>query len=246
MNPVLFKIGGLNFYTHGFFMVVAMIAGGLLIYYFAKQRGRRTDAIFDLVVFSLLGGVIAARITYFIVYNSQYSSWTDIFKIWQGGLVSWGGFLAGLLIYLLVLRLYREPAKPWLDLLGVAGLLSIAVGRIGSFLSGELAGTPTTLPWAVYGVHPVTLYEAALLLIAFFLFLSLYQRNKIKREGMYFTMVILLYSLVRFILDFLRTDKVFWLGLTMTQLISAVIIILIAGYLVAITSTRKGAGYAGS
>lgn len=246
MNPVLFKIGNVTFYTHGFFMVIALLAAGWLIHYLAKRKNRNTEAVFDLVVFSLLFGIIAARITYFLAYQDQFSSWVEIFKIWQGGLVSWGGFLAGVVIYIVITRLYQEPVWVWLDMLGISGLLAIAIGRLGSFLSGEYAGKITSLPWAISGVHPVTIYESVLLFILFAIFLFLYLKDRIKQDGIYFLLVILFYCLVRFGLDFFRTDHVVWLGLTLTQIISSIIILVIIAYLVVVISTRKRSGHAGS
>ena len=243
MNPVLFKIGIINFYTHGFFMVLAMLMAGWVIYHLARIKRRKTEAIFDLVVFSLLTGVIAARITYFVTYRDQFESWVEIFQIWQGGLVSWGGFAAGMAVYLLIVKLYREPVGFWLDVLGVAGLLGISIGRLGSFLSGEYAGKTTSLPWSFAGVHPVTLYESVILLTFFFLFLSLYLKNKIAREGMYFLLVMLVYSLVRFGLEFLRVDPSYWLGMTLTQITSSIIVLAIIIYLI-IISVRKRSRYA--
>ena len=201
----------------------------------------KTEAVFDLTVYSLLAGIIFARLTYFAVYRDQYSSWADLFRVWQGGLVSWGGFIVGISVYVVIVKLYREPIRRWLDLLAIGGLLGISIGRVGSFLSGEYAGKATSLPWSVQGLHPVTLYEAVILLLMFFLFLSLYLRRKMKREGIFFALTILLYSLVRFGLDFVRSDRSFWLGLTMTQVTSAIIILVIVGYLILKTTNREGA-----
>lgn len=246
MKPILFKIGSVNFYTHGFFLVMAMAAAGALVYYLAKRKRLKTEAVFDLVVFSLLVGVLAARITYFLAYRDQFQGLADLFRIWQGGLVSWGGFAAGVLAYVMIVRFYKQPVRPWLDLLGISGLLGIVIGRLGSFLSGEYAGRASTVPLAINGVHPVTLYEAGLLLLLFFLFLSLYLKAKLKTDGLYFLLVGLTYSLVRFGLDFLRVDSIVWLGLTMTQLISSLIILAIIAYLVAAMPTKKGTRHARS
>lgn len=246
MTQVLFRLGSINFYTHGFFLVIAMVLAGSLLYYLAKSSKRSTEPIFDLVVFSLLVGVIFARLNYFLLYRAQFASFSDLFRVWQGGLVSWGGFIAGIICFIIILRIYKQPTKPWLDMLGIVGLLGISIGRTGSFLSGEYAGKATSLPWAVSGVHPVTIYEAVILFVAFLLILSLFLKHKIKQHGIYFFFIILVYSLVRFGLDFLRTDHIYWSGLTLTQLTSAVIALSIIGYLVVTMGTaKKGAGHAG-
>jgi phosphatidylglycerol:prolipoprotein diacylglycerol transferase len=245
MGQVIFKIGSLNFYTHGTFLVIAVVVTSLLMYWLAKRSGRNLEPVFDLAVFSLLSGIIFARITYFIIYRAQFTTWTEIFRIWEGGLVSWGGFVAGLICFLIIVRLYREPAPVWLDILGIAALAGIAIGRIGSFLSGELAGKPSSLPIAVRGALPVTLIEALIMFLAFFIYMAIFLKRKITSEGLYFVFILLFYAFVRFILDFWRVDSVAWLGLTYSQIVSAVLIIFITIYIIIwVFISRKGARYA--
>lgn len=245
MRPVLFKIGNLSFYTHGTFLVLAMLSAGIFMYVIAKNRNRNPEAVFDLSIFSLLAGVVAARITYFFVYRDQFYSFLDIVRVWQGGLVSWGGFIVGVLTFLLILRIYREPSGPWLDILGLSGLIGIAIGRIGSFFSGELAGRATDSFTAISGVHPVTLYESVILSIFFGAMFWLYKKERFAREGDCFLFVLLGYSLVRFVLDFIRTDPTASWGLTMTQTISALIVVAVIVYLGFRTAiAKKGARHA--
>ena len=68
MYPILAHIGRLNIYTHGVMIAVGAIAGGLAIYYIAKNEGYRSDIVFDLIVYLLFGGIIGSRILYIILY----------------------------------------------------------------------------------------------------------------------------------------------------------------------------------
>ena len=85
-----------------------------------------------------------------------------------GGLASTGGIAGGLAATWLVARLARRPAAALFDALAPAGLLALAVGRVGCFLAGCCYGRPTTLPWGVVFAdlgpsprHPLQLYSAA-------------------------------------------------------------------------------------
>lgn len=245
MGTILFKIGGLSFYTHGFFLVVGVILSALVMYWLVKRSRGNTEAVFDLAVFSLLAGIIFARLTYFIIYRDQFYNWTDVFKIWQGGLVSWGGFVAGIACFLLIVKIYKENPSPWLDVLSVSALLGISVGRIGSFLSGELAGKASNNFLAIKGAYPVTLIEAAIMFLMFLLFIFILIRRNVESDGRFFLLVVLGYSFVRFLLDFLRVDQIIWLGLTYSQIISSVIIIIIVLYFAwRLWSKKKGTSHA--
>lgn len=245
MGQVILKIGSLNFYTHGTFLVMAVVVTSLLMYWLAKRSGRNLEPVFDLAVFSLLSGIIFARITYFIIYRAQFTTWTEIFRIWEGGLVSWGGFVAGLICFLIIVKIYKEPTPVWLDILGISALAGIAIGRIGSFLSGELAGKPSSLPIAIRGALPMTLIEALIMFMAFFVFLVIFLKRKIISEGHYFIFILLFYAFVRFILDFWRVDNIVWLGLTYGQIVSSVLIIFLTIYIITrVFISKKGARYA--
>ncbi len=245
MGTVLFKIGGLSVFTYGLFLVLGVFLASLFLYFQVKKQGKNTEIVFDLVVFSLLFGLIAARINYYIVYRSQFQSFSEIFKIWEGGMVSWGGFVVAVITFLFILRRYGEKPLPWLDIFGIYTLLGLSVGRLGSFLSGEYAGKTTKSFFAVHGVHPVTLYESILLLILFLLFSYMYQKKVIKYNGYYFLLVTIFYSLLRFILDFFRTDKVYLYHLTLTQVVSsALILITITLIFIRMFASRKGDQYA--
>jgi phosphatidylglycerol:prolipoprotein diacylglycerol transferase len=85
-----------------------------------------------------------------------------------GGLASTGGIAAGLATAWAVARFARRPAHELLDALAPAGLVGLAIGRIGCFLAGCCYGRPTVLPWGVVFAelgpparHPLQLYSAA-------------------------------------------------------------------------------------
>ena len=159
--------------------------------------------------------------------------------------MSWGGFAAGIICFLIILKIYKESFAPWLDILGISALAGIGVGRIGSFLSGELAGRSSDSFIAVRGVYPVTLVEAVILMAAFGLFLILFWYKRIAEAGYYFLFVVLFYCLVRFGLDFLRVDSIVWLGLTLSQIVSAVISLLIIIYIfIRMFLSKRGVRYA--
>lgn len=90
--------------------------------------------------------------------------------------------------------------------------LAQAIGRWGNFANQELYGTVTSLPWGMTGsiigddpVHPTFLYESLLNIVVFAVLLKLRKNKKVK--GSVLAVYLMLYSLVRFMMEFLRTDK---------------------------------------
>jgi len=109
--------------------------------------------------------------------------------------------------------------------------LSIAIGRVGCFLTGladQTHGNPSSLPWAVDfgdGIprHPTQLYEIAFLL-TLGLALFLYQRTAHLgfSTGRLFRLFMLAYCTWRFAVEFIKpTDKPF-LGMSAIQIVSAI------------------------
>jgi len=238
----LFQIGSLTIYTYGFFVMLAVLSTSLMIYLLAQKANLQKTVIFDLVIYTLLFGIIGARITFYILYPDQFSSFWEIFKIWQGGLVSWGGFILGIAAAITVLKIYKENILKWLDILAISSLLGLAVGRLGSFLSGELAGLPYKGYFSISGVHPVTLYESLILLFIFFIWLILYLKYyKTMTPGIYILGVVGTYSLSRFIIDFFRQESDVLASFSLGQLFSIVVLALsIVIFVIYIISKKKG------
>lgn len=214
MNPVLFKIGSVNIYTHGLFLVLAVVAAGICLYLLAEHLWVTSSPVLDLIIYPVLFGIIGARLAYVVVYYSYLSSPLEIFKIWEGGLVSWGGFIMGLIAYVVVVKMYKLSIPLWLDMLAISAMLGVAVGRIGCFVSGELYGVPYTGLGNAGGIFPVTLAESVLALIVFFVlliaFAKFHKSRSIKSSsGIIFLEGALLYSGGRFVLDFLRSGEKF-------------------------------------
>jgi phosphatidylglycerol:prolipoprotein diacylglycerol transferase len=73
----------------------------------------------------------------------------EIFRIWNGGLHIFGGFLFGALALIGYLRYNKHDPWLFLDSAGPAVLIGQGIGRIANFINQELYGPPTTLPWGI-------------------------------------------------------------------------------------------------
>lgn len=119
--------------------------------------------------------------------------------------------------------------------------LALAVGRIGGIINGAQVGRPTDMPWGIVYTHPESLSHQAYELQAthpavayeilwdLFIFGVLwYLRDRVRPDGMFFALFLVLYSAGRFFVGFLRYQEKAWLaGMGIDQLIALVLMIAI-------------------
>jgi phosphatidylglycerol:prolipoprotein diacylglycerol transferase len=158
IDPVIFstEIFGMTFTLrwYGVIVMIGVIVGALIVERGLKDRGEKSDRIWDALIWVLPAGIIGARLWY--VFNAVLGgnrSYLDdpasIIRVWEGGLHIFGGFLFGAIALLLYLR--QNKLDPWLflDAAGPAALVGQGIGRLANFINQELYGPPTTLPWGI-------------------------------------------------------------------------------------------------
>lgn len=223
MIPILYESGFISIQTLWVFAVVAVLISS----YLAIERLKRARANFTLLIenstFILIWSLVISRILFFVTHTDTYLPAFDLrtifnfFSIWDQGLSLWGALIGGGVTLIYRLRKSEESLSKWADALMVPLMVGLAIGTLGAFLGGYSYGTPTNLPWGVLyesynvkytvPVHPVQLYE--FLCIGLLLGGKRFLRNKtpwFEREGnsaLYFGFS---YSLICFLLEFLRGD----------------------------------------
>jgi len=203
----------MNFYSHGLLIGLGVLAGGLLLFYLARKKDLSTDFIFDLVVIATVGGLIGARVLYFIFYRDQFVAWYEVFYIWYGGLVSFGGLLGGILTGVFYLKARGENVWKWLDLSIIGLMTGWAIGRVGCLLNGDSVGILTTSKLAITGRFPTQVFESiwSLVVVGFCLIFYKYKPRELG-AGSVFSAGLFLYGIGRFFIDIWRDEPVlFWL-----------------------------------
>ncbi len=219
MFPILFKIGPLTLHTYGMLISLGFIAGISLAIYLGKKEDIAKEKILDIGFYTLLSAIIGSRLFFVLIeYEDFIKNPIDIFKIWEGGLVFFGGLLLAVPVLLIYLKQNRLPALKTFDLLAPCVAIGHAIGRIGCFSAGCCYGKPTSLPWgitftspdsmALRGIplHPTQLYES-FAEIGIFIFLLFLRKHK-GFNGQIFWTYVLLYSFARFVIEFFRGDTV--------------------------------------
>jgi phosphatidylglycerol:prolipoprotein diacylglycerol transferase len=152
MHPELFEIPfvHLTVKSYGLMIVIGFLACVSLIRRLSRDFTSNPQHITNAALYSLIGGVIGARLFFVVHYFDTFkSNPLEIFAIWQGGLELAGGVTAAIIVILLYMWYYKLPIRRYLDVLAIGLMLALAFGRIGCFLNGCCYGKPTNLPWAV-------------------------------------------------------------------------------------------------
>jgi phosphatidylglycerol:prolipoprotein diacylglycerol transferase len=217
MFPVLFEIGPVTIYTYGFFVAAGALAAIVFARYQARQTGLNPDQITDFCFFLVVAAIVGSRLFYAGI-NADYfleNPW-EIFKVWSGGLVFYGGFIAALITALAYIRFHDLPLGRIADIAALALPLGHFFGRLGCFFAGCCYGATCELPWAVTfhdpqalaplntPIHPTQLYSAFANLAIFGLLLVLQRRKRF--EGHLFLLYVLFYGLFRSFIEIFRGD----------------------------------------
>lgn len=219
MFPILAELGPVTIRMYGLLIAVGMFFGLMYFVRGGRARGLAENLILDMAFWAVLAGFAGARLLY-VAFNAAYfaANPVEIFKIWEGGLVFYGGLAAGAAAALVFTARHPEM-RLWAiaDLFGPALALVHGFGRIGCFFAGCCYGRECSLPWAVtfsnplslapLGIprHPAQLYEAAGL-FALFLILDRHQRSQ-HPAGTTFGWYLIVYAALRFLVEFIRGDE---------------------------------------
>ena len=252
MFPVLIRIGPVTIHTYGFLIAVAFLLGLWLALRQADREKLPREKISDIGFYALFAGIIGSRIFFIATEWEHFSSHpADMLKIWEGGLVFYGGVIFAIPVAVWYARkqglLLWQTADIWAPSIAVGH----AIGRLGCFCAGCCYGLPTDLPWgvtfnnpetlAIRGVplHPTQLYESAAELLNFVILLAVRRRKAF--HGQLFWVYVLNYAVIRALIELFRGDseRGFILpGISVSQGISAVMLVTACAFLMKLRQQR--------
>lgn len=192
---------------YGLILGICFVIG---IEYFYKHNQIISKKQENIFIFStLISGLIGARI-YGIIADWSYFSQNpiQILNLRGGGLGIFGG-LIGAIAFILIFCLKNK-----INILSVFNTLSPiiplcqSIGRWGNFFNHEI--------YSVTG-QPVWFYESILMLLVFFIL----QKTKTHQTGIY----LISYGIIRFFLEFIRTDTISIFILSLAQILSLIFVI---------------------
>lgn len=256
MHQYLFFVGDFPIRAYGLILSLSIILATGVAYFLAKQDGRWHNHIVDIGIYSGIAGIVGARLWDVFFFDWAYYSHhlSEIFYVWQGGMAIQGGIVFGVGAGIIYAKRHKIDILALADIVAPAIILGQAIGRCANLLNGDAFGAPTggnfgiiypetTLAYHTYGAQPLWPAEVWEGQIDFVIFaLLLIFRAFPHAKGQAFSLYIMLYSLARFGLEFLRGDYAtpVFLSFTSAQTTSLVAFILALIFFVYCQITYSG------
>ena len=223
IDPVIGTIAGVHLWWYG----LSYAAGFLNAFLFLRRRreslGLSERSLYSLVLLLSTGVLVGGRSL--VVFSNEWSFYREhpalIPAVWIGGLATHGlivGGAAGVLTFCLV---QRRPFRPIFDVLAIAAAVILGFGRIGNFIDGQIVGSLTAVPWAVWFPeadgfrHPVVLYDGLKNFLLVPVLLSVERRGV--PPGRVAALFVFLYAALRIPIDVLRDYPITTFGLPTGQ-----------------------------
>ncbi|HLC35334.1 MAG TPA: prolipoprotein diacylglyceryl transferase [Anaerolineales bacterium] len=243
----LFNLLYIRYY--GIILMAGALAAAVLAERQARKAGLDPERVWDCLIWVLLAGVVGARIWHILTppqsmveagITTRYylTHPLDMLAVWRGGLGIPGAVIGGVLALFIYSRKHHLSFGAWVDVAAPAVALGQAIGRWGNFINQELYGKPSDLPWAIRiapenrlpgfesfeRFHPLFLYESLwnFINLGVLLAISAKYRERLL-AGDLFLIYLIIYSVGRFFLEFLRLDPSPVAGIDINQLAMAVV-----------------------
>ena len=246
-------LGFVKIYYYSMMILIGIILGIFLVYREFKRQGYEIKVLDNMVFYTIICGLIGARIWYVLFNLSEYSdNLLEIFAVWHGGLAIHGAIFGGLLFLFFYSRKNNYKFIKIADIVMPAVLIGQIIGRWGNFFNQEAHGGIVTraflekihIPtFIINGMHikgqyyhPTFFYESIFNFLIL-IFILILRRNKKIKEGCIFSVYLICYGILRFFIESMRTDSLMLGNIRVAQLIS--ILFLIAGIVLLIISIKK-------
>lgn len=185
------------------------------------------ENLYDLSFWLIIGGILGARLWYVLLNVSYYRyNVNEIFAISQGGISIQGAILGGVIAGYIYVKKHDLCFLKLADMFAFVLPIGQAIGRWGNFFNSEAFGKPCDLLWKLYIApehrperyinneyfHPTFLYESIANVVIFCILYFMLRKKFSKENGAIFFSYLILYSTVRFFIEFIRIDSVLNVG----------------------------------
>ena len=215
MRITLFEIFGIQIKSYGLMIAIGIIVAAMLFINKGKKKNYDEDSLLNLIIFAVIGGVLGGKALFIITECKNILADPDILLNFGYGFVVYGAIAGGALAMYLYCRHKKWNIIEMLDMTVPGLAIAQGFGRIGCFLAGCCYGAPTDLPLGVVfpanslapsgiHLHPTQIYSSIFdFILGIFL---LYYSKKQRKDGKILGMYLIIYSVGRFLVEFLRND----------------------------------------
>jgi prolipoprotein diacylglyceryl transferase len=226
-SPIAFTLGPLEIRWYALFIMTGIVVGTAVAAWVARRRGQNDQFLFDAAPIVVMAAVVGARLYYIALEWRYFADHPDrIIGLQLRGLTIHGALVGGIACFWWLCRRRGEPFLRWADTIMAGVPIGQAIGRWGNWANQEAFGRPTSLPWGVeidpahrpahYATaerfHPTFLYESicSLMIAAILVYVLLhYARRAWWRDGYALALYLVLYGVVRLVIESMRTDSLY-------------------------------------
>jgi len=133
---------------HGVGIAIGFLAGSWWVLREGPKRGMREEHLSSILFWALIGTIFGARFFYVVGHFSEFNSFTDMLKIYNGGISLLGGIAGAVGFAYPVMRRHGYRFLQVMDSAAIGLPFGIFIGRIGDLVIGDHLGKPTDVPWA--------------------------------------------------------------------------------------------------
>jgi len=257
-SQILCTIFGIHIYFYGVILAIAIAVATLTADWVGtKYFELKKETIIDLAPYLIIFGIIGARLYYCLMDIGFFMRFpTEVFAIRHGGISIHGAIIGGLIGLIIFAIRHKLPIKKLCDVSSVGLALGQSIGRWGNFFNSEAYGMPTNLPWKLYIApqyrqipfqdvsyyHPAFLYESILDLVIFGILFYFVRSKKSKRDGNIALIYLILYSVARIFVEYIRIDCVRYICGVSVAIIMSVGIIILSTILLILNNRNKQDG----
>jgi len=216
MRIILFEIFGIQIKSYGLMIAIGIIVAATLFINKGKKKGLDEDSLLNLIIFAILGGMLGGKGLFIITEFKNIINEPSILLNFGYGFVIYGAIGGGALAMYLYCRRKKWNIIEMIDITVPGLAIAQGFGRIGCFLAGCCYGEETTSPLGVVfpenslapsgiHIHPTQIYSS---IFDFLLgFILLYYSKKERKNGKVMGLYLIIYSIGRFLVEFLRDDS---------------------------------------
>ncbi|WP_414054131.1 prolipoprotein diacylglyceryl transferase [Macrococcus equi] len=240
LNPIALELGPIQIRWYGVIIAFGIMLGYLLAQRETDRKNFPDNTLIDIVIGSVIVGIICARIYYVIFEWGYYKEHlSEIPMIMNGGIAIHGGLIGALGMGYFLTRKKGISFFQMGDIAAPSIILGQAIGRWGNFMNQEAHGGEVSRSFLenlhipkfiinnmnIDGIyyHPTFLYESLWNLLGFIILMLLRKHLKIGQTLLTYA---IWYSIGRFFIEGMRTDSLMLTEhLRMAQMISLAIIL---------------------
>ena len=263
LDNVAFTVGeSFEVYWYGIIITLGIILAFVYASFRAKYERISVDDLVDVALWTVILGVIGARLYYVVTKLEDYipkpfnflQFIKNVFNLRQGGLAIYGGIICGILGIVIATRIKKMNTIKLMDMAGPGVMIAQSLGRWGNFFNGEAFGGQIAEGHPLYFmrmglissntfhdfgttdmvyVHPTFLYESLWNLIGFIIINIFYKKKRF--NGQIACMYLAWYGFGRFFIEGLRTDSLYVPGteIRISQLVGILCFVVFGGLLIA-------------